>query len=248
MVLCLGIIAAGSRGFTANAGTMEVSGLQADADAMSALTESADSSKKELPSKLDLRTKELTGKVKGFNNNDSLSWAYSMLGQIENDYITDDPDLDLSEKYFSDTYNAEIDESVCTDSMAINVNPPYLGTASGLLSNWMGPVSEDQNEAVFHLKDLISIRRVNVGDQSEYDGYSFQDFDKEQMKEILNSGHTLYAETNSSCICMNEYTGTYQPTTLAMRTVKYNGSSVSVIPYTSVMIVGYDTQIQFRDI
>ena len=99
----------------------------------------------ELPESFDLRTKGLVSSVKDQINYET-SWAFSALSSIETGEMAADPFVDLSEWHLAYyTYSNQFGYLYSTDNL-FNAGTYDAQQETGILTSWIGPVSEDKAE------------------------------------------------------------------------------------------------------
>ncbi|MCR5600394.1 MAG: LPXTG cell wall anchor domain-containing protein [Ruminococcus sp.] len=198
----------------------------------------------ELPSKVDLRQKGLVTSVKD-QGDLGTCWAHALLGSIETDVIADDPHVDLSERYLA-TYIASDDYGIGKESLIKGSSSP---TAIGLISNWIGIVSE--SIAPYEKEYVSDKSRKELQEQSELhltDVHVYDFYDREicrrmetnddfyakinAVKKAVCDGHALYLSMNF----VEEY-GADHPVEAIYNTPEVAAENQS--PH-AVLIVGYD--------
>lgn len=115
---------------------------------------------RELPSSLDYRKLGLVTRIRD-QNPYGTCWAHAILGCIETDMIKDDPQIDLSEWYLATlVHSAEYGDSTLSYDKGSDACQ-----ASGLLTNWIGAVSEEV--APYGDDYTLSGTRENLQKQNE---------------------------------------------------------------------------------
>ena len=168
----------------------------------------------ELPESVDLRKRGLVPRVKN-QGSFGTCWAYATLGSIETELLPEYPDIDLSERYLA-YYSSSDEFGTGSDTLNLGGN---IGDTLGLLTNWMGIVSEDkapyleeyssdlnrkeiQQEAEFHVLGSHSVR-FNVENPDHTPQIQF-------IKRALNAGHALYFSLNfNTAYALNNETSAY---------------------------------------
>ena len=169
---------------------------------------SKDAEDVELPSKVDLRTKGLVTSIKS-QGELGTCWAHAMLAGFETDMIKEKPHIDLSERCLA-TYVASSEYGDKGNSLYTGSNP---GIALGLISNWIGVVSESLGP--YSEEYIPELSRKKIQEQTElhledvhiYDFYDpmtgtiienndqFQAKMKEVKKAVCD-GHGVYLSLN----------------------------------------------------
>lgn len=196
----------------------------------------------ELPSKFDLRTKGLVSSVK--NQGDlGTCWAHAVLGSIETDMIAENPHIDLSERYLA-TYMASEEYGGGSNSLDAGARS---GDALGLLTNWIGIVSESvapydqeytsdlakkelQKQSELHITD---VHCFNFSDDEKYESIVGTDLFYEYLNEVKRAicdGHAIYLSLNFD----DFYSMNYETNAL------YNTENFVYDSPHAVLIVGYD--------
>ncbi len=196
----------------------------------------------ELPTRFDLRSLGLVSTIKS-QGGLGTCWAHAILSSFETDIIKDYPQIDLSERYLA-TYVNSTEYGDGEVSMSMGSRP---GTAMGLISNWIGVVSE--SIAPYDEEYVSELSRKEIQDQAEFHIedvhiYSFGEIDEnyqvvtdekfqakmKAVKQALCKGHGIYLSLNFDTDNALNY-GT---------NALYNADPFSGNNSHAVMIVGYD--------
>ena len=121
-----------------------------------------------LPASFDLRTKGLVSKVQNQFGYET-SWAFSALNSIETGEIANDPLIDLSEWHLAYyLYSNNFGYPYSTDSL-FNASTYDAQQETGILTSWIGPVSEKNAETYGDLSITNSMLTMDeVREQAEY--------------------------------------------------------------------------------
>lgn len=180
--------------------------IQADI-AVSTETENDDY---ELPSKFDLRTKGLVSSVKN-QGGYGTCWAHAMLGSLETDRMAEDPHIDLSERYLG-TYMVSEEYGDGSIEFGSGAN---AGDALGLLTNWIGAVSEavapydEEYTSDLSRKELQKQSELHVTDAHCIDFYDHTTYERitgsdlfyanlNTVKRAICEGHAIYLSMHFS--------------------------------------------------
>ena len=160
----------------------------------------------ELPESVDLRRRGKVSSIKD-QGSDGTCWAHAVIGSIESEKISEDPSIDLSERYLA--YYMSTDEF--GEGVEANVleNGSTAANALALLTNWIGPVSENkvpydteyfselsrkevQNEAELHVTGVHTFcLNPSYGENDEENNAQLKN-----IKKAVNDGHALYMDMN----------------------------------------------------
>lgn len=162
----------------------------------------------DLPSEYDLRKKGLVTSVK---NQGALGtcWAHAVLGSIETDMITESPDIDLSERYLA-SYVVSNEYGDGSNSFK---DGSTSSTALGLISNWIGIVSESvapyddeyivnltrkesQEQTELHLSDVHSFKYYDIQTGLRTEDPDIFSYNNNQIKQAICDGHAIYLSMN----------------------------------------------------
>ena len=193
----------------------------------------------DIPSRFDLREQGMVTPIRD-QGDLGTCWAHATLGSIETERMTDDPHIDLSERYLA-TY-------MKSDQYGDGTNDLTSGSdatvAMGLLSNWIGAVPESiapyseeyisdstreemQQESTVHVTGIHDLGIV----QPDSDAELFA-LHQHCIKQTLCEGHALYMSMNFDTV------GSMNCETAAV----YNDPNDQVwneAPH-AIVIVGYD--------
>ena len=194
----------------------------------------------ELPEQYDLRKLGLVSAVKN-QSPWGTCWAHAVLACLETAGMPEDPHMDLSERYLA-TFVASDEYGNGANTLERGAT---AGAAMGLISNWIGLVSE--SIAPYEEEYTNTLSREELIQQTEYhvtdahfltfmgnfahmpDGTDFL-ANLETAKRALLSGHALYMSLNfDSSAIQWDTNGLYQPV----------GEDSGDSPH-AVTIVGYD--------
>jgi C1A family cysteine protease len=196
----------------------------------------------ELPSKFDLRTNGLVSSIKN-QGEYGTCWAHAVLGSLETDRMAEDPHIDLSERYLG-TYIVSEEYGDGTIEFGSGAN---AGDALGLLTNWIGAVSE--TVAPYDVEYTSDLSRKELQKQSElhvtgahcFDFFDHTTYERipendlffsniKEVKKAICNGHAIYLTMRF------DEDDSYNYLTNAM----YNPPSSSLSINHAVVIVGYD--------
>ena len=194
----------------------------------------------ELPSKFDLRTKGLVSSVKN-QGGYGTCWAHAMLGSLETDRMAEDPHIDLSERYLG-TYMVSEEYGDGSIEFGSGAN---AGDALGLLTNWIGAVSEAvapyDEEYISDLsrKELQKQAELHVTNVHCFDFYDHETYQRIPVSEVfydkINAVKRAVCDGHAIYLSLNFYEDdAYNPSTNAIYSETDYGSNHAVV------IVGYD--------
>ena len=198
----------------------------------------------DLPSEYDLRKKGLVTSIK---NQGSLGtcWAHAVLGSIETDMITERPDIDLSEKYLA----SYVISSEFGDGSNSFDDGSSSATALGLLSNWIGIVSESiapyddeyilslsrkesQAQTELHLSDVHSFKYYDIQTGLRTEDPDIFSYNNNQVKQAICDGHAIYLSLN--------FNASTSRNTLTNAIYNTENDAFTYDSPHAVLIVGYD--------
>ena len=207
----------------------EIAMCKAEA-AIQNLPETAD-----LPESVDLRK---NGRISSVKNQGGFGtcWAHAILGSIECELLNENPAIDLSERYLA-YYTSSDEFSMGFDTLNLGSN---VGDVLGLMTNWIGIVSE--SKAPYDEEYFSELSRKEVQQESEYHvigshatAFSYELSERNAsdqfIKQALNDGHALYLSMNFNSYAINDETSAlyYVPEQIDYESAPH-----------AILIVGYD--------
>ena len=205
-----------------------------------------------LPASCDLRTRGLASSVKDQISYET-SWAFSALNSIETQEIATDPRIDLSEWHLAYyTYFNNFGYPYSTDNL-FNASTYDAQQETGILTSWIGPVSENKAEmcgdesitnsmlsmdevraqAEYHVTDALNFG-YDVPEDREALGDAAFAAQRNALKTRICDGQVIDVSFKYKASCFAPETNAYCYTDTAEE-----GDAPEVF-WHSVSIVGYD--------